>query len=55
MQARSTQSTFSTTTLANNENVRVEVFNGPATDTICSDISESSIFKPYQRLFHINF
>ena len=41
VQARSNQSTFTTTTLANNENVRVEVFSGPVTDTTaCSDLSD---------------
>ena len=41
VQARSTQSTFTTTSLANNENVRVEVFNGLVGDvTACSDISD---------------
>ena len=38
VQARSTQSTFTTTSLANNENVRVEVFNGLVGDaSVCSD------------------
>jgi len=41
VQARSNQSTYTTTSLANNENVRVEVFSGPVTDTTaCSDISD---------------
>ncbi|MEN8812741.1 MAG: hypothetical protein ABF277_05460 [Candidatus Arcticimaribacter sp.] len=41
MQARSTQSTYTTTDLANNENVRVEVFNGSVGDpNVCSDLSE---------------
>ena len=41
VQARSTQSTFTTTSLANNENVRVEVFNGLVGDaSVCSDISD---------------
>ena len=41
VQARSTQSTYTSTSLANNENVRVEVFSGAVTDTTaCSDISD---------------
>ena len=41
MQARSTQSTYTNSNLANNENVRVEVFNGAIGDpSVCSDLSE---------------
>ena len=41
VQARSNLSTFTSSSLANNENVRVEVFSGAVTDTTaCSDLSE---------------
>ena len=41
VQARSNQSTYTITSLGNNENVRVEVFSGPVTDTTsCSDLSD---------------
>ena len=41
VQSRSVQSTYTTTSLANNENVRVEVFSGAVTDTTaCSDLSD---------------
>ena len=42
VQVRSSQSSFSTNNLLNNDDVRVEVFNGLASDTsACSDISEA--------------
>ncbi|MDC1061141.1 BspA family leucine-rich repeat surface protein, partial [Flavobacteriaceae bacterium] len=41
VQTRSNQSTYTTTSLANNENVRVKVFSGPVSDTTaCSDLSD---------------
>ena len=42
VQVRSSQSSFSTNNLLNNDDVRVEVFNGVVSDTsACSDISEA--------------
>ena len=42
VQVRSSQSSFSTNNLLNNDDVRVEVFNGLVSDTsACSDISEA--------------